>query len=210
MTPRLEPAPGAANPAQATENLHAHAPTEPRRARPVDAWVGLGANLGDARATLLAAIGALGRLPGTRLRACSSRWRSAPVDATGPDFENAVARLSTTLAPHALLGHLQRIEQAHGRERPYRNAPRTLDLDLLQVDALAIDDAVLTLPHPRMHERAFVLAPLAELAPQRVLPGHGSVASLRAACAGQRITRIADADWDARVAAAIAGEEEHR
>lgn len=130
------------------------------------AYVGLGANLGaDLLGTLTAAARALGELPGTRLLALSSVWRSAPVDAGGPDFLNAVAMLDTDLAPLALLDALQAIEQAHGRERPYRNAPRTLDLDLLLMGDQVLDTPRLVLPHPRLHERAFVLRPLLEVAP---------------------------------------------
>ena len=140
-------------------------------AAPVRAWVGLGANLGDARSTLRAALRALEVLPHGRLAGVSSLWRSAPVDAQGPDFFNAVAALDTTLAPLELLRQLQVIELAYGRERPYRNAPRTLDLDLLLYGELCQDDPVLTLPHPRAHERAFVLAPLGELAPALRWPG---------------------------------------
>ena len=132
------------------------------------AYIGLGANLGDAPAALRAAIQALAALPGTQLLQCSALYRSAPVDATGPDFYNAVAALRTSLPPQELLAALQSIEAAAGRERPYRNAPRTLDLDILLFDALAIDTPTLTVPHPRMHERAFVLLPLAEIAPARV------------------------------------------
>ena len=125
------------------------------------AYIGLGANLGDAPAALRAAIQALAALPGTQLLQCSALYRSAPVDATGPDFYNAVAALRTSLPPQELLAALQSIEAAARRERPYRNAPRTLDLDILLFDALAIDTPTLTVPHPRMHERAFVLLPLA-------------------------------------------------
>ncbi|WP_338798321.1 2-amino-4-hydroxy-6-hydroxymethyldihydropteridine diphosphokinase [Acidovorax sp. DW039] len=132
------------------------------------AYIGLGANLGDAPAALRAALQALAALPGTRLQQCSALYRSAPVDATGPDFYNAVAALHTSLPPHELLAALQSIEAAAGRERPYRNAPRTLDLDILLFDGFAIDTPTLTVPHPRMHERAFVLLPLAEIAPAEV------------------------------------------
>jgi 2-amino-4-hydroxy-6-hydroxymethyldihydropteridine diphosphokinase len=131
-------------------------------------FVGLGANLGDAQATLQAALDQIARLPATRLVATSSLYRTAPVDASGPDFLNAVAELRTGLEPHALLTELQAIEQRHGRERPYRNAPRTLDLDLLRYGDRCLSTPALTLPHPRMHERAFVLVPLAELAPELV------------------------------------------
>jgi 2-amino-4-hydroxy-6-hydroxymethyldihydropteridine diphosphokinase len=164
-------------------------------AAPVRAWVGLGANLGDARATLRAALQALEALPHSRLAGVSSLWRSAPVEAQGPDFFNAVAALDTTLAPLALLRRLQAIELAHGRERPYRNAPRTLDLDLLLYGALRQDDPVLTLPHPRAHERAFVLAPLHELAPALRWPGRDATpAQLLQGLRDQAIERL-PGDW---------------
>ena len=131
------------------------------------AYIGLGANLGaDLSATLTEAALHLAALPGTRVVALSSSWRSAPVDAGGPDFLNAVVALETALAPGELLDALQAIEQAHGRERPYRNAPRTLDLDLLLYADLVLDTPRLTLPHPRLGERAFVLRPLLEIAPE--------------------------------------------
>ena len=131
------------------------------------AYIGLGANLGaDLSATLTQAALHLAALPGTRVVALSSNWRSAPVDAGGPDFLNAVAALDTALLPIELLDALQAIEQAHGRERPYRNAPRTLDLDLLLYADLVLDTPRLTLPHPRLCERAFVLRPLLEIAPE--------------------------------------------
>ncbi len=155
------------------------------------AYVGMGANLGEARAALASALDALAALPGTELLRRSSLWRSAPVDSSGPDYLNAVAELRTTLAPLELLHRLQAIELAHGRERPYRNAPRTLDLDLLLHGGQSLATAELTLPHPRAHQRAFVLAPLAELAPQLDIPGHGSAASLLARVADQRIERLA-------------------
>lgn len=154
------------------------------------AYVGLGANLGDARAALDSACAALARLPQTTLQRCSSTWRSAPIDSSGPDYLNAVAELRTALAPPELLRHLQVIEGAHGRERPYRNAPRTLDLDLLLHGQAALATPELTLPHPRLHERAFVLRPLAELAPDLLVPGRGRVAALLPAVAGQRIERL--------------------
>ena len=153
----------------------------------MSAWIGLGANLGDARAALRSAVHAMAALPGTRLLRVSSLYRSAPVDAGGPDYLNAVAELDTTLVPLELLHALQRIEQAAGRERPYRNAPRTLDLDLLLYGTLRLDSAELTVPHPRMGERAFVLLPLAELAPPLV------DAQQLAAVAGQRMECVATA-----------------
>ncbi len=154
----------------------------------MSAWIGLGANLGDARATLRSAVQAMAALPGTRVLRASSLYRSAPVDANGPDYLNAVVELDTTLAPLDLLHALQAIEQGAGRERPYRNAPRTLDLDLLLYQELRLNGAQLTVPHPRMYERAFVLLPLAELAPALV-----DAVSL-AAVTGQRIVNEAAAD----------------
>jgi 2-amino-4-hydroxy-6-hydroxymethyldihydropteridine diphosphokinase len=155
------------------------------------AYVGLGANLGNARATVLAAFDELAALPGCRLVVRSSLWRSAPLDAAGPDFVNAVAALHTTLDAGELLAALQAIERRHGRERPYRNAPRTLDLDLLLFGDAVASGPALTLPHPRMHERAFVLRPLAEIAPQLAIPGIGSVAEALGAVADQRIDKLA-------------------
>ena len=140
------------------------------RREPVTAYVGLGANLGDARSAVLAAAQALGGLPETRLLAVSPLYRTAPVEATGPDYVNAVAGLETGLTAPALLDALLALEAAAGRERPYRNAPRTLDLDLLLYGSGRIDSPRLVVPHPRMWDRGFVLVPLADLAPQRVPP----------------------------------------
>jgi 2-amino-4-hydroxy-6-hydroxymethyldihydropteridine diphosphokinase len=154
------------------------------------AFVGLGANLGDGRATLALAFDALAALPASTLLRRSPLYRSAPVDAGGPDYVNAVAELDTALGAHDLLARLQAIELAHGRERPYRNAPRTLDLDLLLYGETTIESAALTVPHPRLHERAFVLRPLADLAPALVVPGRGALAALLASVAGQRIDRL--------------------
>ncbi len=134
------------------------------------AYVAIGANLGDARAAVLRAMSDLDGLPETRVTARSSLYKSAPVDASGPDFINAVVELDTGLDPQALLDELHRLETGAGRERPFRNAPRTLDLDLLRVGETVINTATLTLPHPRMTERAFVLLPLAEIAPKLVTP----------------------------------------
>jgi 2-amino-4-hydroxy-6-hydroxymethyldihydropteridine diphosphokinase len=153
-------------------------------------FVGLGANLGDARATLEATVAALAALPGTRCVARSASYRTAPVDAAGPDFLNAVVELATTLEPDALLQQLQAIEQAHGRQRPYRNAPRTLDLDLLAYGQRVLHTPSLTLPHPRAHLRAFVLRPLAELAPGLHLGGQGDVATLAAAITDQPTEKL--------------------
>ena len=154
------------------------------------AHIGLGANLGDAPGTLRAAVQALAALPGCRLAVVSSLYRSAPVDATGPDFFNAVAVLQTTLAPLALLDALQAIEWRFGRQRPYPNAPRTLDLDLLLMGDLALQTPRLTLPHPRLHQRAFVLQPLLEIAPDVAAPGLGPLALHLGATAGQPVQRL--------------------
>ena len=148
------------------------------------AFVAIGANLGDAQATVRRAIDDLAALPSTRLVARSSLYRSAPFEAQGPDFINAVVELHTALGPLALLAELQRLEASAGRERSYRNAPRTLDLDLLLHGDIVLHDPVLTLPHPRMNERAFVLLPLAEIAPARVTPAQ------LAHVAGQPIERL--------------------
>ncbi len=154
---------------------------------PVVAYVALGANLGDAPSALARAIEAIDSLPHTEVTARSSLYRSAPVDANGPDFFNAVVRVSTRLTAPDLLRLLQQLEHAAGRQRPYRHAPRTLDLDLLLYGDARIDSPQLTLPHPRMHERAFVLVPLAQIEPSRVtLQALAAVAAV----AGQRIERI--------------------
>jgi len=150
----------------------------------IRAFVAIGANLGDARATVLGAMADLDGLPETRVAARSSLYRSAPVDATGPDFVNAVVELETGLAPEPLLRELQRLELGAGRERPYRNAPRTLDLDLLYHGDTTMANGTLSLPHPRISERAFVLLPLSEIAPELV-----TQAQLRQV-ADQRIERL--------------------
>lgn len=134
----------------------------------VTAYVALGANLGMARETVLQAMQDLALLPQTRLLRRSSLYATAPVDATGPDYINAVVELSTDLRPHALLHALQQLELQAGRTRPYHHAPRTLDLDLLLYGEESLDSPTLVLPHPRMLVRAFVLVPLAEVAPWRV------------------------------------------
>lgn len=160
------------------------------------ALVGLGANLGDAEATLRTALRELARLPACERLHCSGLWASAPLDADGPDYLNAVGELRWHGGAHALLRELQALEQHHGRTRPpgVRNAPRTLDLDLLAFGRLRIRDAQLTLPHPRMHERAFVLAPLAELHPHWRLPDGEPIgdALVRLAAAGQRVRRVGE------------------
>jgi 2-amino-4-hydroxy-6-hydroxymethyldihydropteridine diphosphokinase len=141
---------------------------------------------------LAAALEALRALPQSALRAVSSIWRSAPIDSSGPDYLNAVALIETRLAPRELLEALQRIESAHGRERPYRNAPRTLDLDLLLYGEQRSDDPGLSLPHPRLHLRAFVLKPLLEIAPQLQVDGLGALAPWLQRAGDQAVTRIAN------------------
>lgn len=135
---------------------------------PVLAYVGLGANLGPATQVVTQALQSLDGLPGTRVLRRSSLYRSAPVEASGPDFINAVAALQTRLSAPDLLAALQGLEDAAGRTRPFPNAPRTLDLDLLLYGDACIDSPCLTVPHPRLTERAFVLLPLAEIAPPLV------------------------------------------
>ncbi|WP_426117132.1 2-amino-4-hydroxy-6-hydroxymethyldihydropteridine diphosphokinase [Massilia sp. PWRC2] len=154
------------------------------------AYIGIGANLGDARANVVDAFVRLAALPATCVLARSSLWRTAPIDSSGDDYINAVASIDTQLAPLELLDAVRAIELAHGRERPYRNAPRTLDLDILLYDDLQLDTDVLTVPHPRMHQRAFVLAPLCEIAPALRIPGVGLAAALLPALAEQAIARL--------------------
>lgn len=134
------------------------------------AYLALGANLGNAQAALRDAAQSISALPTTRLLVTSSLYRAAPIESTGPDYFNAVIAVATRLSAPELLLRLQQIESQAGRERPYRNAPRTLDLDILLYGEARISSAVLHIPHPRMWERAFVLVPLAEIAPKQVSP----------------------------------------
>jgi 2-amino-4-hydroxy-6-hydroxymethyldihydropteridine diphosphokinase len=134
----------------------------------VTAYVGLGANLGDAAQAVRAALQQLGATPGLRLVRASSLYRTAPIESSGPDYINAVAEVATTLTAPDLLAALRSIELGAGRERPYVNAPRTLDLDVLLYGTARIDSPALTVPHPRMWMRAFVLVPLQEIAPRLV------------------------------------------
>jgi 2-amino-4-hydroxy-6-hydroxymethyldihydropteridine diphosphokinase len=134
----------------------------------VTAYIAAGANLGDARATVAQALRALGTPDDLRVLCCSSLYSTVPVDATGPDYINAVVEISTLLTAPDLLARLHQIELNAGRKRPYRNAPRTLDLDILLYGNASIDSPTLKVPHPRMWQRAFVLVPLAEIAPQKV------------------------------------------
>lgn len=155
----------------------------------VIAFIGLGANLGDAQSAVRGAAQQLSETPGIAQLDLSPLYRSTPVDAAGPDYINAVARLRTRLDAHALLDTLQSIEQAYGRLRPYRNAPRSLDLDLLLYADACIDSPRLTVPHPRMHLRAFVLKPLSDLVPELRLLGTPLPVLLQK-CADQAIQRI--------------------
>ncbi|WP_296507827.1 2-amino-4-hydroxy-6-hydroxymethyldihydropteridine diphosphokinase [Rhodoferax sp.] len=152
---------------------------------PVEAFIGLGANLGEPMAALRQALARLAELPYTELLAASGLYGSTPVDSSGPDYVNAVAWVRTRLTAPALLEALQHQEASAGRERPYRNAPRTLDLDLLLYGSARMEGPTLTVPHPRMTERAFVLLPLAEIAPHRV--SDAELASVQ----GQGIWRLA-------------------
>lgn len=134
----------------------------------VTAYIALGANLGEPVATLSRAMDDIAALDGVKLIRRSALYGSAPLQSSGPDYVNAVIEVSTVLTAPDLLAQLQRLEQLAGRERPYRNAPRTLDLDLLSYGSATMVSPALVLPHPRMLERAFVLVPLAEIFPQQV------------------------------------------
>jgi 2-amino-4-hydroxy-6-hydroxymethyldihydropteridine diphosphokinase len=154
-------------------------------------FIALGANLGDPVLTVRAAILALRELPQTEFVAASSLYRTAPMGLRDqPDFINAVVELIAVLPAPTVLESLFAIEERFGRRRSVKNAPRTLDLDLLLFGDELSDDPAMTLPHPRLHERAFVLAPLAEIAPQLMIPGRGRVADLLLQCADQQIEKL--------------------
>jgi 2-amino-4-hydroxy-6-hydroxymethyldihydropteridine diphosphokinase len=156
-------------------------------------FVGLGSNLDNPREQVLRALQALGNLPHTRVLARSSLYRSAPVGyLEQPDFINAVAQLETELSPRALLDALLALEQECGRTREFINAPRTLDLDVLLYEELRHHEHGLTIPHPQMHLRAFVLRPLLEIAPECVIPGIGAAAAALRQCADQQLERVLD------------------
>jgi len=158
------------------------------------AFIGLGSNLEDPHSQLQRAFVDLEGLPGTRLLARSSLYRSAPLGMLDqPDFVNAVAKIATELTPLALLDALLHIEHSHGRERTFHNAPRTLDLDVLLYDDIQLHEPGLTIPHPQMHLRAFVLQPLLEVAPDIGIPGVGQARQALQACQDQVLERIADA-----------------
>lgn len=133
------------------------------------AYIGVGANLGLPKAAVRQALEILGAENDIRLLAHSSLWRTKPVDAQGPDFCNAMAKIQTRLGPRELMVRLLDIEKAHGRERSVPNAPRTLDLDIIAIEGLVSEDPQVRVPHPRAHQRAFVLVPLCEINPQIML-----------------------------------------
>lgn len=161
---------------------------------PVTAYVGLGANLGDPVRAVSEALLALERIPGTELSRRSSFYRSDPIGfAAQPSFVNAVAELRTTLPARQLLAQLLDVETLAGRQRSFPNAPRTLDLDLLLYDDQQIDEPGISVPHPRMHQRRFVLEPLVEIAPDCRIPGDGLASERLAEVLDQGVTRLQDA-----------------
>jgi 2-amino-4-hydroxy-6-hydroxymethyldihydropteridine diphosphokinase len=167
----------------------------------IAAFVALGANLGDPATQLRRALSELAQLPETRLLAFSSLYLSKPVGFLDqPDYVNAVAVLQTKLTPRVLLDRLLEIETRHGRSRAFKNAPRTLDLDLLLYDGLVMHEPGLTLPHPRMLERAFVMAPLAEIAPDCTIPGQGTAKEHLARLDTAGLNRLPEPDLQATFA----------
>lgn len=156
----------------------------------VSAYIGIGANLGDARHSVSSALRELGEMPKTCVTAQSSLYRTAPIDADGDDYINAVARIDTLLTPEELLNALRSIELSHGRERSHVNAPRTLDLDVLLYGSEIIETETLSVPHPRMTQRAFVLIPLLQIDPQIDIPGRGPAHEFVSGVAEQAIWKI--------------------
>lgn len=156
----------------------------------ITAYIGIGANLGDAHAMVEYAIAKLRSLPQTQIEQASSLFITAPIDSSGDDYINAVVAVNTELEALTLLEHLQALELSCGRERPYRNAPRTLDLDLLLYGQQIIDVPHLTVPHPRMTERAFVLIPLLQLDPFIQIPGKGAAHQFAPEVADQGIRKL--------------------
>ena len=154
------------------------------------AYLGLGANLGDARQSLKDAVVCLAQQHAITVLAKSSLYRTAPIDAGGDDYYNLVVKLETSLSASALLALCHRIEHHFGRERPFRNAPRTLDLDIVLYGDAQIEEPDLTIPHPRACERAFVLVPLVEIDPDIAIPGFGRADALLPALAHQRIDKV--------------------
>ncbi|MGV3740953.1 MAG: 2-amino-4-hydroxy-6-hydroxymethyldihydropteridine diphosphokinase [Burkholderiaceae bacterium] len=156
----------------------------------VKAYIGIGSNLGDSRTNVESAIRALDQMPASRVSARSSLFRTAPVDAGGDDYVNAVAQLETELSSQDLLDALLSVERAFGRERPFQNAPRTLDLDLLLYGNQTITMPSLQVPHPRMTQRAFVLIPLLEIDPFIAIPGKGPAHQFIPGVANQAIRKL--------------------
>ena len=154
------------------------------------AYIGIGSNLGDAVAHVRQAIVALAQWPGTRLVSQSGLYRSAPLDASGDDFINAVVGIRTVFLPKELLSRLLHLESLSGRQRTFRNAPRVLDLDILLYGEKEIKSDVLTIPHPRLTQRAFVLIPLLQIAPDIVIPGKGMAQQYLEATSGQKVVRL--------------------
>ncbi len=159
-----------------------------------NAYIGLGSNLDNPVAQVRSGVTALTRLDRTHVEVCSSLYRTAPVGwRDQPDFVNAVCRVRTGLIPATLMWNLLEIEDMHGRRRQGdKGGPRTLDLDLLLYGDQVIQMAELTVPHPRLHERAFVLYPLHEIEPNLAIPGRGTLRELLAVCTGQRVERLKD------------------
>jgi 2-amino-4-hydroxy-6-hydroxymethyldihydropteridine diphosphokinase len=157
------------------------------------AFIALGSNLQQPQQQVQQAFSELASLPKTRLIKHSSLYRTAPVGYDNqPDFINAAAEIETELAPLELLHALLALESTHGRERPFPNAPRVLDLDLLLYDDMVMNTAELTLPHPRMHERGFVLLPLAEIAPDLIIPKYGNITQLAQTCIDQGVEKVSN------------------
>jgi 2-amino-4-hydroxy-6-hydroxymethyldihydropteridine diphosphokinase len=164
------------------------------RLPPVTAFIAIGSNLDDPAKQVRSALRELAALPETRLLASSSLYRSAPVGYRDqPEFINAVAAIETSLRPRDLLEHLLAIERRHDRARTFPNAPRTLDLDIVLYGGLRIAEPGLTIPHSRMRERAFVIVPLAEIAPEAAIPGGGCVRDLLRGVDAGSVARLADA-----------------
>lgn len=174
------------------------------------AYLGLGANLGDARQSLKDAVVCLAQQHAITVLAKSSLYRTAPIDAGGDDYYNLVVKLETSMSAACLLALCHRIEHHFGRDRPFRNAPRTLDLDIVLYGDARVDEPDLVIPHPRAFERAFVLVPLVEIDPDISIPGHGRADALLPSVAHQRIEKVktcrcAVADALASAAAKLSG-----
>lgn len=171
-------------------NVQLDIPTTAPTTSAITSFIGIGANLGDAKASVLFAIAQIAKLSHTTLTSQSSLFVTAPIDSSGDDYINAVVEISTQLSAHDLLQELQNLELACGRERPYRNAPRTLDLDILLYGEHIIKDDHLTVPHPRMTERAFVIIPLLQIQAFINIPGKGAAHQFAPLVADQGISKL--------------------